>query len=320
MLAEVKIIKLDSGELLTQIVSVTCTLLVCLLINAWAAATAHFIGKGWSKEIQDWERWNFAFIKQNNDLPYNVIDGIMQQEIKRARRLSWFSGIILMLVILFIAYFRIMALLITENLSGMALIISVVMTALPIALILGELITGDYIWYTIRWLQMRKSRDHFYNNFLAAKKQCGELDQLAMQYTESAKKRGEPVQVIGDLENCHLRIKHRTQSRDDYMEPFENWRRIGFTFKVRKNQRPLANAKTFGVLPNGAKTGDYHTDSDGKTTLYWSGDFDHLISISIYNREYLGPFQSDAEHYIDVPEEVALSANGHDTEGMVFDN
>ena len=35
------------------------TFLICLVLNLWAAVTAHLIGKGWSKEIQDWERWNF---------------------------------------------------------------------------------------------------------------------------------------------------------------------------------------------------------------------------------------------------------------------
>lgn len=38
-------------------------ILLAVLLNAWAAVTAHFIAKGWYKEHQDLERWNLYIHK-----------------------------------------------------------------------------------------------------------------------------------------------------------------------------------------------------------------------------------------------------------------
>lgn len=291
----------------------------CLLINAWAAVTAHFIGRGWSKEIQDWERWNFIFIKNRNQSPVNVVGDEMRREIRRARFWAIFSGIILIGLIGIIIYYR------TYIMNGLGASedfeeseetqnvgINLVMAYLPLAIILGELLTGDYFWYSIRQIQKRNSRKSNLKLFLRHKEQCGIHDQLAMRHTQAARHFEQHIEVIGDLEKSHLRAKYRSQQNDDYLDPLDKFKRIGFTFKFRGSGKPVERAPVFGILPNGAKTGDYYTDEQGKITLHPDGDFDRLIAIQIQNREYLGPFQLNGEHYIDIPELTpeVLHANG----------
>ncbi len=286
------------------------TLLLCLLINAWAAATAHFIGKGWSKEIQDWERWNLAFVKRQNDMPPNLLDAKINQEIRRARILAIISGVILFAVVALIVYYRnVLLKVLAEENDYNAL--ATVMTFLPLAILLGELLTGDYVWYSIKWLQTYFGRNRNRRKFLSYKEQCGAADQLAVQYTTNAMQREQPVQIVGDLEYSHLRFKHRSQQNDDYIDPFDKWRKIGFTFRQRGNQRPVSDVYVAGILPNGAKTGDYRTDADGKVTLHWDGEFDRLLGVRIVDKEYVGPFQPNAEHYIDLPDDTVASWNGN---------
>lgn len=310
-------------------------LIFCLLINAWAAVTAHFIGRGWSKEIQDWERWNYIFIKNRSQAPVNVVSDEMRREIRRARFWAIFSGIILLGLVGVIIYYR-NYILVEPSLDEFAgagfedeesatvpanVGLNFVLTYLPIAIILGELLTGDYFWYSIRQIQKRISRSGNRKRFLRHKEQCGVHDQLAVQHAWASRKRSngqtppeerEEIEIIGDLEKSHLRIKFRSQQNDDYIDPLDKFKRIGFTFKYRGTGKPVDHASVFGVLPNGAKTGDYQTDNQGKITLHPDGDFDRLVSINIKGKEFLGPYQINGEHYVDIPEYLeAVIDNGH---------
>lgn len=297
-------------------------LVFCLLINAWAAVTAHFIGRGWSKEIQDWERWNYIFIKNRNQSPVNIVSDEMRREVRRARFWAIFSGLILLGLIGVIIYYRnyITAEPVLDDFDPDVLLeesngnsgLKVVMAYLPLAIILGELLTGDYFWYSIRQIQKRISRRGNRNKFLKFKENCGVHDQLATHHTQSARQKEEFIEVIGDLEMSHLRMKYRSQQNDDYLDPLDKFKRIGFSFRYRSNGKSVENATVFGILPNGAKTGDYKTDEQGKVTLHPDGDFDKLIAINIKGREFVGPFQINGEHYIDIPEYLdAVVENGH---------
>lgn len=314
----IKVIISNGGLFVNQEVPWWATLLLCLLINGWAAVTAHFIGKGWSREIQDWERWNYALVKGKNNTPPNLIDNEMRQEVIRSRFLAIISGLVLLMVVGIIVYYRNILL---EDLNGEQTgsfkVLAAVMVFLPIAILIGELFTGDYIWYSIRWLQTILGRNSNRKKFLKYKEKCGLLDQVVVQYIAYARHQKEPIQIYGDLEQCQMRIKHRSHLNDNYMDPFEKLHRIGFTFRGRKEQKPIPDARVFGIFQNGTKTGDYHTDSDGKVTLYWEGDFNRLDIVNVLGKEYSGPFQADAEHYIDLPEDLVLSENGHAQPSLV---
>lgn len=291
------------------------TLTFCLLINSWAAVTAHFIGKGWSKEIQDWERWNFIFIKNRSQSPTNIVSDEMRRDVKKARFVAIFSGLILVGLVAVIIYYRnSIAPFVSESINadsegGDVMSqppgLNLVLTYLPLAILIGELFTGDYFWYSIRRIQIILSRNKNRRLFLKHKEACGMEDQLAVQYAEMARNNPQnKLEIIGDLEKSHMRFKFRTQQNDDYIDPVENFRKFGFNFKYRGNGRPVSNTHVFGVLPNGAKTGDYLTDEDGKVTIPLEGEFDRLVAVGVLNREYLGPFQANGEHYIDLPEAI----------------
>lgn len=302
-------------------IEILAVLVFCLLINAWAAVTAHFIGRGWSREIQDWERWNYIFIKNRNQSPVNIVSDEMRLEVRRARFWAIFSGAILLGLIGVIIYYRNFITaepfiedfdteVPTENGENTGL--KLVLSYLPLAIILGELLTGDYFWYSIRQIQKRISRRRNRKVFLQNKENCGIHDQLATHHTQSARMSKEYIEIIGDLEKAHLRMKYRSQGNDDYIDPLDKFKRIGFSFKYRSTGKPVENATIFGVLPNGAKTGDYKSDEQGKVTLHPDGDFDRLIAVNIKGREFLGPFQINGEHYIDIPEYLeAVVENGH---------
>lgn len=300
------------------------TLTFCLLINAWAAVTAHFIGRGWSKEIQDWERWNFIFIKNRNQAPPNVVSDEMNKERRKARFWAIFSSIILLGLVGVIIYYRNFIFQEptlddfedTDTEPYVNTGFKVVMTYLPLAIILGELLTGDYFWYSIRQWQKRHSRSKNQKFFLRFKEQCGVHDQLAMRHTQAARENKQFLEIMGDLEKSHLRAKFRSQQNDDYLDPLDKFKRIGFTFKYRNSGRPVENAVVYGVLPNNAHTSNYHTDEQGRVTLHPDGDFDRLFAVRILNREFLGPFQFNGEHYIDLPDpQLKESPNGRN--GMV---
>jgi hypothetical protein len=301
---------------------IPAVLLFCLLINAWAAVTAHLIGRGWSKEIQDWERWNFIFIKNRSQSPQNIVSDEMRREIIRARFWAVFSGVILLGLVATIIYYRIIVKgaestssdfdNIAVNNKDMSTGLSMILAYLPVAIILGELLTGDYFWYSIRRLQKKRRRNINRNHFLKNKERCGVSDQLAVQYTQAAQQKNESIQIIGDLEKSHLRIKYRSQQNDTYLDALDEFRRIGFTFKFRGSGKPIVGVNIFGMLPNGAKTGDYPTDEQGKATIHLDANFQYLVAVSILGKEFLGPFQSYGEHYIDLPEPIMehVTSNG----------
>lgn len=242
-------------------------------------------------------------------MPPNLLEVELRKERNKARFWGIFSAAILLPLIMLMVYYRVMALGVLERTNSNAMVY--VMSFLPIAIVLGEIFTGDYVWYTLKmWIHKRRAgRSH--SHFLKYKEKCGFLDQLAVQYTESALNQKMTVQVIGDLERSHQRLKYRSQQNDDYLDSFEHFRKIGFTLKYRSSGTPAQTLSVFGVLPNGAKTGDFVTDGDGKVTIFWDGDQDRLVAINIDGREYLGPFQYNGEHYLDLAEPVKMSSNGN---------
>ncbi|MFN0214917.1 MAG: hypothetical protein ACKVT2_11730 [Saprospiraceae bacterium] len=293
---------IDSGGLLSPPPG-WAVLLLCLLVNVWAAVSAHFIGQGWSKDIQEWERWNF-FNVTNRDMPANVATSVLWKERNRARLLSILSSLLLFLIVALIVHHRIR----TLDALGDTTFFNYIITALPLAIVIGELFTGDYIWYIIKRYQIMKKRRRNRRRFLERKERCGESDQLAYKYVQLATSRGQSIEIIGDLERSMLRMKQRSQQNDSYLDPFD--RRIIFIFRYSISKLPLSNTSVFGILPNGAKTEDYSTNQLGKVTMQWEGDYDNIVAVNTLGKEHLGPFQSNAEHYIEILDGVPASSNG----------
>lgn len=287
-------------------------LLFCLLLAVWSAVTAHMFGRGLSHGLQDWETWNFIFIKNRNQLPPGQAQTTVRREIWRARITAMVSaGVLLALLTLLIYYrFKVMPYLPEDDESPSALSVahanhwrlSMVMGFLPLALVVGQFFTGNFIYYAIRRMQVANRLKKSQKLFLKYKEICGMHDQLAVRYTEVARQRGENVQLGGDLENSHLRLRNRSQQSDNYIDPLEHVRHVTFTFKYQTSGKPVVNAPVFGILPNGAKTGDYYTDDQGRVTLQSDNEIDQVVAVQIKNKNYVGPFLFKGEHFIDLPE------------------
>ncbi|MFZ4634298.1 MAG: hypothetical protein ACOYNO_08850 [Saprospiraceae bacterium] len=292
-------------------------LLLCLLINGWASITAHFIGRGWSKDVQDWERWNYVFIKNNGSVPPGIVDENLEREKKRSRRLAISSGFILFLLVIVSVLYRTLALSSEASDNGTSNQMQLVtMAIVPIVILIGELFTGDFIWYSIRWLQNKRRRNRERKTFYTQQNECGRLDQLSVTYTKNATAKGEQINLQGDLEKAHMRHKFRSLQNDDYMDSFDKQRYIGFTFRSRGNKTPLSNQIVKATLPNGAATGEFITDGQGKVTIRWDGEHDHVVSVILNEQaEWLGPFQATGEHYIEVFE-PQNSTNGNGALGQ----
>lgn len=271
----------------------------CLLVNGWAVMTAHFIGKGWASDVQAWERWNYLFIRKVQ-APTSVVDHHMEVEQRRARLFAILSGVLLLTVVGITAYLR-YDLVQKQQQDASPGFLGFVLLALPILVLLGELFTGDYIWYTIRLIIMQLWRNKHYRLFKSYKDHCSVLDREAVDYAIRARRLNEPLEMSEDLERSMMRNKFRSAQDDNYVDPY--FGKIGFTIRTN-DRKPAADISVFGILPNGAKTGDFCTNKNGKVTLYWSGDWDHLVSIRIEGQDYLGPFQANSEHFIDLPDPV----------------
>jgi hypothetical protein len=291
----------------------------CLLLNAWAAVTAHFIGRGWSKEVHDWERWNYIFIKNRSQSPANLVGDEMHRQKIGARRWAIFSTILLLAMVAGTIYLRIVTQVSAGNDEGELSDgdpassmdnINLILSFIPLIVLIGEILTGGYLWYSIRSIQKQFSISRAKRKFLRLKESAGRHDQLAVQYSEAAQQNNEIIHITGDLERSQLRFKYRSQQTDDFLDPLDSFKRIGFNVKYQGNGKPVANAAIFGVLPNGAKTGNYKTDDDGRVVIPMNNGQDQLVSVSVQNKEYLGPFQTHGEHYIDLPEYVSMNGIG----------
>jgi hypothetical protein len=270
----------------------------CLLINGWAVMTAHFIGKGWSSDVQAWERWNYLFIRKVQ-APQTIIDQHMEKNKERAQWLAIVSGLLLFLIVFMTAYLRYD--LVQKGQSDSLGFLSLVLIALPILVLIGELFTGDYVWYSLRLMLIRRERNKRHDYFLFYKELCSALDKEAVEYAARARRLNEPLEVSEDLERSIIRNKYRSAQDDNYIDPY--FGKIGFTIRTN-DRKPAADISVFGILPNGAKTGDFCTDKNGKVVLHWSGEWDHLVSLRVEGQDYLGPFQANAEHFIDLPDPV----------------
>ncbi|MCS6929982.1 MAG: hypothetical protein NZM43_10890 [Saprospiraceae bacterium] len=62
-----------------------------------------------------------------------------------------------------------------------------------------------------------------------------------------------------------MRNRYRSAQDDNCIYPYFD--KIGFTIRTN-DYKPAAGISVFGILPNGAKTGDFCTDKNGKVTLY----------------------------------------------------
>jgi hypothetical protein len=286
-------------------------LIISLVLNLWAAITAHLIGKGWSKEIQDWERWNFFFIKNQQNFRNQELDKTMLKERNRARWLAVFSGFVLLSVVGVMIYFR-NVVVGGDGSDPASNVLQLVMTVLPLAIIFCEFVTGDYIWYSMRRFQRRLQRNKTRRAFLVHKQKCGELDQYVFSFISRKQIKSNAPEMTGDMEKSFFRAKFRSQDKDDYLDPTEKDKKITFNLHFKESGMPIFGAKVFGTLANGAKTGDYETDELGRVTLHL-GDFEKMETIFINgSREIAGPFQSGGEHYLTIPDlsEVLKQTNG----------
>ena len=285
-------------------------LLLCLLINGWAAITGHFIGKGWSKDIQDWERWNLTYIKNGGNIASHVADADIRREVWWARFYAVLSGIILFTLVGLIIDHRLEILNADEENTGSGFNPWVVIF-FPVAILLGEFLTGFYIIYIVqRYLQKWKRLTNR-NRFLIYKMKCGAADKLAHEYHIKAKEETNSMDMVADLEVSLKRFRTRSQEKDDYIDPVLI-KKATFNLHFWPSGRPMSNHFIYGVLANGAKTGDHKTNEHGQVTILWSGPFDklELLHIPGYPTKS-GPYYEYSDHFIEIPDPTPVVPNGN---------
>jgi len=279
-------------------------LLICLLINGWAAVSANFIARGWARDIQEMERWNTFYIKsyageitdmQNYDLNY---------ERNRSRLYALVSNLVLFLVVGLIIWHRWSLIaagaeIDAEEGGGEGLASTgVIIIVLPIAILIGELLTGDYIWYLIQRVVVKAKHNNNYKSFLKHKRFCSFLDKQAFDYHNLSLKEDRKYPLGAELEKSLFRVQFRSLDQDDYMDPVATLHRISFRLQSRATQAYVSNTRIFGVLPNGAKISDFITDQHGFVTMSWTSNFDRLELVCVEDRTYPGPFLENSEHFL----------------------
>jgi len=294
-------------------------LLLCLLINGWAAITGHFIGKGWSKDIQDWERWNLTFIKHGGDVASHAADADIHREVWWAKFYGIISGLILFTLVGLIIKHRIEILAANAEIIDAdpdSIITTVVVNPLvviffPVAILMGEFLTGFYIIYIVQRYWQKSKRSVNRRRFLTFKMKCGAADKLAHEYHVTAKEGGGNLDMVADLEVSLKRFKTRSQETDGYIDPVLI-KKSSFILQFQPSGQPVARQFVYGVLANGAKTGHHRTDNNGQVTIIWSGPFDkiELLHIPGYPTQ-VGPYFEYSEHYIEIPDPNFVSSNGN---------
>jgi len=294
-------------------------LLLCLLVNGWAAITGHFIGKGWSKDIQDWERWNLTFIKHGGDVASHVADADIQSDVRWARFYAVLSGVILFTLVGLIIKHRIEILTADaeiidsdpDSIISTVVVNPLVVIFFPIAILLGEFLTGFYIIYIVQryWQKWKRSSNR--QRFLIHKTKCGAADKLAHEYHTTAKEGGRDLDMVADLEVSLKRFKTRSQENDDYIDPVLI-KKSSFIIQFHPSKRPVSRQFVYGILANGAKTGHHRTDDNGRVTIIWSGVFDkiELLHIPGYQTQ-VGPYFEHSEHFIELPDLNLVAPNGN---------
>lgn len=285
--------------------------LLCILINGWASVTGHFIGRGWSKDIHDWERWNYYFII-NRGLPPGIIEENLENEKLRARKLAVRSGIVLFILVIVSVVYRTIAL--NKVAAGSGLLKQaqlITMAVVPLIILIGELFTGDFLWYSLKMWRLRRRKREKFDDFFMRKNECARLDQLAVEYANGAKDKKQRIDVTGDLQKSHQRHLYRTLQKDNYLDPFEKERYVNFTFRDRGSATPLPNRQVKVVLPNQVTTDNFITDDQGKVSIRWEGEHECATSVIMdEDREWLGPFQIEGEYFIDVVQPSPNGSNG----------
>ncbi len=272
-------------------------ILLAVLINAWAAVTAHFIAKGWYKEHQDLERWNLIYIKLGNELDTSETEAYMAKEIQRAKWLAILSGVVLLSVVVLTVVHR-SAILEGTDTPTTSLYIQIF---LPLAIIIGEIITGDYVWFLIMRWRNRMVRNRYRRRFWHFKNNTHECDRRAYEIYELENNNHEThPELPKDLKMSILRMRYRTPSEDKYPDPFI-YRHATFVVKHPNTDHPLVGAKVSGVLNNGAKTDEYHTNKCGEVTIFWPDDYDRLELVSVDDQNIPGPFAPNGIQYITYP-------------------
>ncbi len=293
-------------------------LLLCMLINGWAAVTGHFVGKGWSKDIQDWERWNITYIKYGGEVAEHTADADIRREIWWARFYALLSSVILFILVGLIIRHRLTILSAESDLSSLedndissVAFNPIVIVFFPVAILLGEFVTGFYIIYIIQRLWQKWKRTQNRRRFIRYKINCGEADKRSHEYHEAAKKNGETLSMVADLEASLKRFTTRTQEKDEYIDPIL-LKKASFVLYFMPSGRPVVNQFVYGILANGAKTGHHRTNEHGNVTVLWSGVFDkiELLHIPGYPTQ-AGPFYEHSEHIIEIPDSIPVSSNGN---------
>lgn len=276
-------------------------ILSAFLINAWAAVTAHFLAKGWYKEHQDLERWNLIFIKLDGESATPEVETYICKEIRRAKYLAFVSGIVLLGVVGLLVYHRYHIRLNGQSEDGIDVdAITYILTFLPIAIVIGEIITGDYVWYIIqRWRKVIK-RNRLKRSYSAEKAKAHSADNNAYKMYNLAIERNEPFgEVPKDLKYPLIRVRTRTAADDNYCDPIVGQQNTSFQIRYADTGQPLARAQVYGVLANGAKTGDYYTNEKGEVGVHWTGDFDRLEILNVRGKNYAEPFMAEGMHYLE---------------------
>lgn len=97
----------------------------------------------------------------------------------RARWLAVISGILLLLIVFMTVFLRYE--LVQKQQPDVPLgFLGYVLVLLPMLVLIGELFTGDYSWYSLRLILMCRERDYQHRHFQAYKALCCALDKEAV--------------------------------------------------------------------------------------------------------------------------------------------
>jgi len=280
--------------------------LASLFTIIWASATAYFVGKGWSKEIQDWEHWYFLFIRNNGEISPQNLGIVMRREKNNSRWWAILFGIILFVVLIGIMIYFGLA---NNNVHNKPWII--MLDALHLFVLLGAIFSGDFLWYTTLLRRQQRQKNIHHKMFLSHKKKCHELDEQAYSIAREYWQEDHILTLPDSLNNTYLRLSYRSPDSENYIDPIEN--KASFVFQHEDLGETFSGVIIYGVLANGAKTGHYKIQK-GSVTIQFSSTFDKLEIVCVDNGiSFVGPFFKESIHYLTIPQRLEPSSSTKDT-------
>ena len=186
----------------------------------------------------------FYEMRNQNELKSNTPDDILKRETKAYARQMFIIGMLLGLAILGLIYYFSRERVSRELLAERRTTNFGVQDLMPIGLYLFEIITGCFIWYTLRktvlWIQIKWAKSQVDKK----KSLCFEMTELCAKKYEDAEEMGlkwfEKDSTVNEkIYTCFYRRKEVSSTDDDifFDEPKET--QADISFKVMRSGSPL---------------------------------------------------------------------------------